>query len=383
MRTLSSIFLLACFAFYSQSEAINRQVSVSQQPDYAGIASSDREFQKATKLIREGKYQKAQDVINQLIQDFPQEAPLYNNLAMIYLRHNKLDEGKALLTQGLKTSPNYYVIYENLQKIKQYEARLSYNSVLGEKTDMSKLNYRFVLIDKLHLPDGWEETSQIQIASKENIVDTQLLQNTPKKTKPEISLLAKNELKQPEPKKPEVKKPEVPVARKVVRDAKPSDAKQGLSQEVVESIAKEVKSKTEEQPISKKPNQDNSSIRIAGLQEKSNKTMVKDIQNEFENWLRAWSSGNFQNYISFYSEKFNARNMNIDAWKKYRSKRVSPGRNISVSYTNLKVSLVSQTEVKLTYNQSYKSKSFAAKARKSMTWVLDGGNWKIVNERAL
>ena len=377
MRILSSIFLLACFAFYSQSEAINRQIPVSQQSDYVGIASGDKKFQKATQLIREGKYQKAQDVINQLIQDFPQEAPLYNNLAMIYLRHNKLDEGKALLTQGLKTSPNYYVIYENLQKIKQYEARLSYNSVLGEKSDTSKMNYRFLLIDKLRLPQGWEETSQINVASNGNILETALFEKSQNNPEPEVSRFATRER-------------ENNLANKRLRNNKPLDRKKGISQKDVESIAREVRPASYKKLESNKTKPKNASVGIASLQQKNKKIKSykptknrKTIQKEFESWLDAWSSGDFQDYMSFYSKEFRAKNMRYNAWKKYRSQRVSPNKNISVKYTNLKIAPLGKSKMKLTYNQSYKSKTYASNTKKTMTWVLDGKDWKILSERAL
>ncbi|MGD8812822.1 MAG: tetratricopeptide repeat protein, partial [Thioalkalispiraceae bacterium] len=66
----------------------------------------------------------------QLIQQFPQRAELYNNLAILLARQGNYEAARDALDKGLKTSETYAVIYDNLSNIYMEMARDSYGKAL-------------------------------------------------------------------------------------------------------------------------------------------------------------------------------------------------------------------------------------------------------------
>jgi len=98
-----------------------------------------------------------------------------------------------------------------------------------------------------------------------------------------------------------------------------------------------------------------------------------------EKWRRSWEEGDLQAYIGCYHPDFEARGMNIQAWKDYKQDLFNrtPGRDIRIS--DIKVELNGSRAV-VTFEQRYQTKNYKGLGLKTFQLTKYEGNWAILEE---
>jgi tetratricopeptide (TPR) repeat protein len=85
---------------------------------------------RADALAASGEEDKAIELYQQLIKQYPEQAELYNNLAILLSNQGQFEAARDTLNAGLKTDKTYATIYDNLSNIYRQMARDSYGKAL-------------------------------------------------------------------------------------------------------------------------------------------------------------------------------------------------------------------------------------------------------------
>lgn len=87
-------------------------------------------FFKGVMLADSGRGADAAEVFLQLIQDFPELAEPYNNLAALYAADGEYDKARVTLQQALRADPGYVTALENLGDVHAMLANKAYAQAL-------------------------------------------------------------------------------------------------------------------------------------------------------------------------------------------------------------------------------------------------------------
>ncbi|KPA16631.1 Peptidase C14, caspase catalytic domain protein, partial [Candidatus Magnetomorum sp. HK-1] len=100
-----------------------------------------------------------------------------------------------------------------------------------------------------------------------------------------------------------------------------------------------------------------------------------------KNWAKAWSSMNFDSYLSFYSKQFKPGNgLSFYRWESKRKKRFNKPY-IRVEPSNFQIGFNSCTEAKVIFDQYYETKGYNDNTRKQLLFDKGSGDWKIIEEK--
>jgi tetratricopeptide (TPR) repeat protein len=103
-----------------------------------------------------------------------------------------------------------------------------------------------------------------------------------------------------------------------------------------------------------------------------------------QNWAQAWSSGDAQRYLSFYSEGFIPESkISFAVWADQRRQRITPDQGIQVQIEEAQVLSRTRESAEIRFRQWYQSKTLKARSNKSLTLTWQDGQWKIVRERVV
>lgn len=124
------------------------------------------------------------------------------------------------------------------------------------------------------------------------------------------------------------------------------------------------------------------------LTETTNVEVVKaefDAQQEvtfaIEQWRQAWSNQNFDGYLAAYGDAFvPADGQSFRAWRNARKRSVNSPKFIEVFVSGLKLTPISDTSVRATFNQRYRSDRYQDEVVKVLLLNKEAGHWKIVQE---
>jgi len=122
------------------------------------------------------------------------------------------------------------------------------------------------------------------------------------------------------------------------------------------------------------------------LQEAPNVAVIKSIKNQLLNWSRAWSEGNFENYIQNYSDQFVPidERVALPEWKKGRMAKLRRGVNIQVTLDHLKIFIDDSTNSALVeFVQHYTSPTYSDRVLKQLYMQQNQENWQILSERVI
>jgi murein L,D-transpeptidase YafK len=107
---------------------------------------------------------------------------------------------------------------------------------------------------------------------------------------------------------------------------------------------------------------------------------VASVRKNFDNWLKAWSSRSFDNYISYYHEKFKSGRRRLASYSRYKNRVFRSYKSMSVNANEIKI-LTHPKYAVTAFNQEFRGganyKSFGSKI---LYWQKEGENWKIVAE---
>lgn len=103
---------------------------------------------------------------------------------------------------------------------------------------------------------------------------------------------------------------------------------------------------------------------------------------QLEAWRTDWESLDPDRYLAHYAREFRSNGMDLVAWQEHK-RRVNGGKTwIKVALNNVSIfrSPGQQSLIAVTYQQDYRSNSFAQQTRKRQYWFMEDGRWKIAYE---
>nr|WP_148279905.1 TolC family outer membrane protein [Acidovorax sp. KKS102] len=106
------------------------------------------------------------------------------------------------------------------------------------------------------------------------------------------------------------------------------------------------------------------------------------IEELVRDWSAAWSAKDLNRYLSFYTDRFQPKQGNIDDWKRQRARNLNKVGPIKVAVQNLKV-VIENGVAEATFVQHYQSSDFNEVGRKTLRFVRDQQAWKIQQESML
>jgi ketosteroid isomerase-like protein len=98
-------------------------------------------------------------------------------------------------------------------------------------------------------------------------------------------------------------------------------------------------------------------------------------------WARAWTLKDQEAYFAFYHPDFRygAKNMNLDAFKVYRSELMNGSGRLEVLASDFEVRPLGD-RVRVAFRQVYRSDQLRDQGRKTLVFKKAGPDWKILSE---
>lgn len=101
-------------------------------------------------------------------------------------------------------------------------------------------------------------------------------------------------------------------------------------------------------------------------------------------WATAWSTKNYNNYISSYSEQFTGPNgENYSDWSRLRKQRLERPGAISIRTSNLQIASNGPYQLRVTFDQRYSSPNYSDRVLKELILAREDADWKILRESTL
>ncbi len=94
---------------------------------------------RSNELIRLENYDEAETLLESLLSRYPSRPEVYNNLAIVKLRKGDSYGAQLLLDEAMKTSIIYSSILENIEALRQYEAKKNYSELLDSSSESISL----------------------------------------------------------------------------------------------------------------------------------------------------------------------------------------------------------------------------------------------------
>ena len=107
------------------------------------------------------------------------------------------------------------------------------------------------------------------------------------------------------------------------------------------------------------------------------------INAAIQKWAKAWSSKEVDDYLASYSSSFKTpKGESRSAWESQRRNRISAPKSISVELSNLKITMDSSTQARVTFKQHYRASHLSQKTGKTLVMINENGQWLIEQEIA-
>ena len=137
----------------------------------ADLVSLETELQQLRKLESAGKTTEAIEAYESLIKSYPQQAELYNNLAVLMAKEGDLDAAREYLEQAMHVNQVYATVYENLTAVYVEIARGSYASALQlgvtpQQVSLKEVNLEIQLAQKAGVAVTMAEASPAEQVAK-------------------------------------------------------------------------------------------------------------------------------------------------------------------------------------------------------------------------
>lgn len=108
-----------------------------------------------------------------------------------------------------------------------------------------------------------------------------------------------------------------------------------------------------------------------------------DITAAVERWARAWSDQDVDAYLASYSSSFKTpKGESRSAWESLRRDRVSAPKSIKVELSDIKVTMESNTQARVTFRQNYRASHLSQRTGKTLVMINANGQWLIEQEIA-
>ena len=328
---VGAVLIVLAYAFWNPKPATAPSTTAPlSQADRAvthGLAAANR-------LIQQGDPTEAMEVYQRLIQQYPQRPEPYNNLAALYARKGNLDAAKAALEKGLRTSPVYGALYQNLGMIYAQIARNSYGKAL--QLDTRPTVPQLVLLSPAALPAAAPSTAPAKPAPPPAAEKTPAPAATSagKTSTPEVA-------KVPAKPEPAVPAPNPSAPARTAAAAPP--------------------------PLPAPAVSEDQAIRDAVLA-----------------WAEAWSARDYEAYASFYADSYQPKaGRSRQQWESLRRRRLERPQWIKIALSEIRIKHTGTGRAQVTFVQNYASNLFHDASRKALDLVEIGGHWRIAAEHSL
>lgn len=290
---------------------------------------------KAQLNFKNQKFKESIDIYKNLIKDYPKNLILYNNLAAIYGDQGDLEAAELILLDGLKQQLDVDLVFQNLIRIKGKQASIALQMALDPSRAILK-NTQLTILNKVNGLD----LSASQQSSPQNKLPTNIL---PEKSREVVALNTFDSKPQPNAALSETEK----------------------INPIPEPIKDSLNSST--QPI-KNPQP----------------STEGEIPNLLNAWANAWSMGNAEGYLSYYSPKFVPEGqISAEKWSAQRRQRIKPDQGIHVRLENIEIEIKGGNLIEASFKQFYTSRTLKAQANKKITLELQNNQWKIIREEVV
>ncbi len=111
-----------------------------------------------------------------------------------------------------------------------------------------------------------------------------------------------------------------------------------------------------------------------------------EINDFLKDWLRAWkksAGGNLKPYFAHYINSFHTKSLDHQAWQNAKSIRNRGKSWIDISIKNLQIHPLTDSQLRLVFNQEYSSSNFSDKSRKELILHKSPTGWLISGEREI
>ena len=105
-----------------------------------------------------------------------------------------------------------------------------------------------------------------------------------------------------------------------------------------------------------------------------------EVTEMIDNWLKAWSSKNIDEYGNYYADDFRSQRMNKKEWLLYKKQLNQKYKYIKVMRSGNPKVIKEGDECNASFIQQYESDSFNAAASKQLILKRENGEWKIYRE---
>ncbi|MBI3716191.1 MAG: tetratricopeptide repeat protein [Betaproteobacteria bacterium] len=277
-------------------------------------------FLKGLIFTEQKKITDAIQIFNGLTEDYPELPEPYNNLAVLYASLGNYDKAKAALELAIHTHPSYATAHENLGDIYAQLARRAYDKALQlDKTNTTAQSKLAMIKDLFSSPKA-------TASEPAKAVPTVVAKADPPKVTPATTPSAKVESRPAVESKPAVAATTVPATTGGNADAA--------------------------------------------------------VTSTLESWAKAWAARDVAAYLAFYAPDFQVPDgLTRAAWEAQRKARIEAAAKITVSVSNVKVT-ISGNQATAVFRQSYKSDKLTSRNTKTVKLVRSGDKWLIQAEHA-
>ncbi len=109
---------------------------------------------------------------------------------------------------------------------------------------------------------------------------------------------------------------------------------------------------------------------------------LRAVEQRLKQWAKAWSDGDVERYLSFYSPKYAPAGMRREKWIKQRKQRINRQRQINVELDIREVFMDGMDNMATTvFVQSYQSRNYRDRVLKKLVWRHFQGQWLIISEQ--
>ena len=386
-KKINHWLISALLVFLSCS--VNAQVSTTQ---IQLLAADKQLFLKAVKLSEQGQLKEAELVYLDLIKRNESWPEPKNNLAIIFLKTERMTEAKEMLEQAVTSSRSYRVAQENRTQLYNYLATQAYDKALGanqqitipEMEVIEKVQKTFDVIEKEVVKEVVKEVIKEVVKEVEVIKEVEVVKIVEKIIEKKVEVIVEKPVTVDRiVEKIVVEKiyVEKPVVEEISKLKQIAECETNNSVAVTRNIEQQKNVSTEK--IKHKVCAEVSADVSADI---SNGEVSNRIEQQLLGWSRAWSQGDFDFYIKSYSEQFipSDDRKNFAEWKNIRRGRLVYAKGVNVSFDRLRVFVEPQGDFVLAeFIQNYESASYSDKVLKQMYMQKEQNSWRILSERTI
>ena len=310
-------------------------------------------FLQARAYERAGKADRAKEIYQQLVHEYPQLPEPFINLAVLHTNAGEYEQARKLLVQALSHHPVYGRAYQNLINLHATMAGIAYKNALALNGEIAKPQLRSAET-LLSLSADPANGATVPTGEQGQVISAQ-------------SQLADQLASMKAPPR--------------IRDSAPRRSPVGANTVAVTGPQPVAGPKPEAGKV--KPPAPDQTVQVAKA--KANRAEERRHQGRHlvslvKRWAEAWSAQDVKRYLGFYSKNFKPDSgLSRRRWEQQRTLRIANKQRIKVKVADIRP-LIKGKKATVSFRQSYRSESFGDTVRKTLTLEQGPSGWKIIRE---